>query len=58
MTFFGGVVKPGKPAAEVEADANRLAAGRSPDASLGSGSIGTGGMVDLVELDVDGVGRP
>lgn len=58
MAFFGGVANPGGPAAEDDADANRLAAGRSPDASLGSGSIGIGGIVDLDEFDVDGVGRP
>jgi len=57
-TFFGGVARPGRPAAEEDTDAKRLAAGRSPEASFGSGSIGIGGIVDLEEFDVDGVGRP
>lgn len=58
VTFLGGVARPGRAAADVEADVKRLAAGRSPEASFGSGSIGIGGIVDLEEFDVDGVGRP
>lgn len=59
MTFFGGVARPGRPAVELDPDAeNRLAAGSRAEASFGKGSIGMGGMVDLDELEVVGVGRP
>jgi hypothetical protein len=59
MTFLGGVAKPGRPADVLELDVeNRLAAGRRADASFGRGSIGMGGIVDLDELEVVGVGRP
>jgi hypothetical protein len=60
IVFFGGVARPGRPAAEDGEDEKRLADGRRPgaDGSFGSGSIGMGGIVDLDEFDVVGVGNP